>query len=61
MSDEPERIFSQLGLIITDHQNYLKSDTIQAVHYIQSWDKAKIIDLLDKQLGWPKREILVPL
>jgi hypothetical protein len=28
MSDELERIFSQLGLMITDYQNHLKSDTI---------------------------------
>jgi hypothetical protein len=45
MSDEPERLFSRLGHMVTKHRNHLKPQTIQATQCLQSWAKAKIIDL----------------
>lgn len=45
MSDEPERLFSRLGHMVTKHRNHLKPQTIEATQCLQSWAKAKIIDL----------------
>lgn len=45
MSDEPERLFSRLGLMITKRRNHLDQSTIQAAQCLHSWDKAGIIDL----------------
>ena len=45
MSDEPERIFSRLGQMITKRRNHLEQSTIQATSCLYSWDKNKIIDL----------------
>ncbi|KIV99070.1 uncharacterized protein PV09_09236 [Verruconis gallopava] len=45
MSDEPERLFSRLGHMVTKHRNHLKPQTTQATQCLQSWAKAKIIDL----------------
>ncbi|KIW05497.1 uncharacterized protein PV09_03380 [Verruconis gallopava] len=57
MSDEPERLFSRLGHMVTKHRNHLKPQTIQATQCLQSWAKAKIIDL--KASGGSIRIILV--
>jgi hypothetical protein len=45
MSDEPERVFSRLGLMITTRRNHLEQPTIQAAQCLHSWDKANIITL----------------
>src|SRR5205807_2159507 len=45
ISDEPERVFSRLGLMITKRRNHLKQSTIQAAQCLHSWDKAKIINI----------------
>lgn len=45
MSDEPERILSRLGQMVTKRRNHLDQSTIQATSCLHSWDKAKIIDL----------------
>lgn len=45
MSDEFERLFSRLGLMITKRRNHLDQSTIQAAQCLHSWDKAGIIDL----------------
>jgi len=45
MSDEPERIFSRLGQMVTKRRNHLEQSTIQATLCLYSWDKNKIIDL----------------
>lgn len=45
MSDEPERVFSRLGLMITKRRNHLHYDTIQASQCLYSWDSAEIINL----------------
>jgi hypothetical protein len=45
MSDEPERLFSRLGLIITPHRNHLKQEAVQAVACLHSWDHDGLIDI----------------
>lgn len=45
MSDEPERIFSRLGLMITKRRNRLDQDVIQATTCLYSWDSGGLIDL----------------
>jgi hypothetical protein len=45
ISDEPERVFSRLGLMITKRRNHLEQSTIQAAQCLHSWDKTKIIDI----------------
>jgi hypothetical protein len=45
MSDEPERLFSRLGLIITPHRNHIKQEAVQAIICLHSWDKSGLIDL----------------
>lgn len=45
MSDEPERLFSRLGLIITPRRNHLQQTTVQAISCLHSWDKSGLIDL----------------
>lgn len=45
MSDEPERIFSRLGLMITPRRNRLDVDVVQASTCLNSWDRAAVIDL----------------
>jgi hypothetical protein len=45
MSDEPERIFSGLGHMITKRRTHLEQATTQAMQCLHSWDKAKIIDI----------------
>jgi hypothetical protein len=45
MSDEPERVFSRLGLMITKRRNRLDHSIIQAANCLHSWDRADIIDL----------------
>lgn len=47
MSDEPERIFSRLGVMITKRRNRLEHSIIQATTCLHSWDKAGLIDLRD--------------
>jgi hypothetical protein len=44
MSAEPERVFSRLGLMITDRRNH-QQPTIQATQCLYSWDKAGIISI----------------
>lgn len=48
MSDEPERVFSRLGLMITDRRNRLEQSTIQATTCLHSWDKAGVINMRNK-------------
>jgi hypothetical protein len=45
MSDEPERLFSRLGLIITPRRNHIKQEAVQALCCLQSWDKSRLINL----------------
>lgn len=45
MSDEPERLFSRLGLIITPRRNHLKQETVQAIVCLHSWDKHGLINI----------------
>jgi hypothetical protein len=45
MSDEPERLFSRLGLMITKRRNQLHHDTIQASQCLYLWDDAGIVNL----------------
>lgn len=45
MSDEPERLFSRLGLIITPRRNHLKQDAVQAIACLHSWDRNGLIDM----------------
>jgi hypothetical protein len=45
MSDEPERIFSRLGWMISDRRNGLQYSTIQAVQCLYSWDHEGLINL----------------
>ena len=45
MSDEPERLFSRLGLIITPRRNLLKQDAVQAIACLHSWDNNGLIDI----------------
>jgi hypothetical protein len=45
MSDEPERIFSRLGEMITKRRNRLNQDIIQATTCLYSWDKEGLIDI----------------
>lgn len=45
MSDEPERLFSRLGLIITPRRNGIQHDAVQALCCLHSWDKSGLIDL----------------
>jgi hypothetical protein len=47
MSDEPERVFSRLGLMVTKRRNHLHQNTIQASQCLYSWDSAGIINLRD--------------
>jgi hypothetical protein len=49
-SDEVERLFSRLALMITNRCNQLKQPTIQATKCLFSWDKAGIIDLEAAQM-----------
>jgi hypothetical protein len=42
MSDEPERIFSRMGIMITKRRNHLEQDIIQATQCLYSWDKAEL-------------------
>jgi len=51
MSDEPERIFSRLGLMITDRRNGLQCSIVQAAQCLHSWDKAGVINLRDKPVN----------
>jgi len=51
MSDEPERIFSRLGLMITDRRNGLQCNTVQAAQCLYSWDKAGVINLRNKPVN----------
>jgi hypothetical protein len=46
MSDEPERIFSRMGIMITKRRNHLEQDIIQATQCLYSWDKAEFVDIL---------------
>jgi len=46
MSDEPERVFSHMGLMVTKRRNHLEQDTIQAAQCLYSWDRASIIDMM---------------
>ncbi|SMR52787.1 unnamed protein product [Zymoseptoria tritici ST99CH_1E4] len=39
MSDEPERLFSATGLMVTDRRNRLKEDTIAASASLRSWTR----------------------
>jgi hypothetical protein len=39
MSDEAERLFSRLALMITNRRNQLEQLTIQATQCLFSWDK----------------------
>ena len=48
MSDEPERIFSRFGMMITDRRNHLQCNTAQAAQCLYSWDKAGIINIRQK-------------
>jgi hypothetical protein len=50
MSDEAERLFSRLVLMITDRRNQLEQPTIQVTQCLFSWDKAGIIDLEAAQM-----------
>jgi hypothetical protein len=45
MSDEPERVFSRLGKMITKRRNRLYQDIIQATTCLHSWDREGIIDI----------------
>lgn len=45
MSDEPERIFSRLGEMITKRRNRLQQDIIQATTCLHSWDKEGLINM----------------
>ena len=45
MSDEPEQLFSRLGLIITPQRNHLKQDAVQAIACLHSWDRNGLIDM----------------
>jgi len=45
MSDEPERIFSLTGCMVTDRRSRLKSDIVQASQCIRSWDSNEVIQL----------------
>lgn len=49
MSDEAERIFSRLTLMITNRRNHIEQPTIQASQCLFSWDKAGIINLTTAQ------------
>lgn len=44
MSDEPERKFSDTGLMVTDRRNCLLGDTINATMSLKSWMQADAID-----------------
>jgi len=43
MSDEPERLFSSAKLLISDLQNLLGDDIIEAAECLKSWAKQGLI------------------
>jgi len=45
MSDEPERIFSLAGCMVTERRNRLKGDAIQAAQCLKNWYRANIKQL----------------
>jgi hypothetical protein len=51
ISDEPERVFSRMGLIITTRRNHLEQPTIQAAQCLHSWDKANIISIKEAEIA----------
>lgn len=51
MSDEPERVFSRMGLMITARRNHLEQPTIQAAQCLHSWDKANIISIKETEIA----------
>lgn len=46
MSDEPERIFSRTGIMITKYRNKLQQDIVQATTCLHSWDLAGFVNML---------------
>lgn len=50
MSDEPERQFSDTGIMVTNRRNRLRSDTIAATMSLKSWTKEVVI-------SWTKTEV----
>jgi hypothetical protein len=44
MSDEPERQFSDTGMIVTNQRNRLRSDTIAATMSLKSWTREGVIN-----------------
>ncbi|KAF4546874.1 Hypothetical protein D9617_121g039640 [Elsinoe fawcettii] len=45
ISDEPERLFSDTGLMVTDRRTGLTGDTVNATMCLKSWIKAGAIDM----------------
>lgn len=43
MSDEPERQFSDTGMMVTNRRNRLRSDTIAATMSLKSWTREGVI------------------
>ena len=43
MSDEPERQFSDTGVMVTNRRNRLRSDTIAATMSLKSWTREGVI------------------
>ena len=43
MSDAPERVLSQTGLMVTDRRNNLSEHTIDVASCLQSWTKEEVI------------------
>ena len=43
MSDEPERQFSDTGMMVTNRRNRLRSDAIAATMSLKSWTREGVI------------------
>lgn len=46
MSDEPERIFSSVGCMVTDRRNCLMADVVQASQCVRSWESSGLISIM---------------
>lgn len=50
MSDEPERVFSIAGNILTPRRRTLQSDIMQQIQCLRSWQHSGVITLGEQQL-----------
>ena len=53
ISSNPKRIFSLIGLLLTANRAQLQSDIIGALMAIGSWDRERVINIVDGRLKRP--------